>query len=426
MNAPPESAEPAQQEDLAARVERSRLAWLRLGMRVRSITPRHAARLLLILFTLYGLAWLVITSWGVLAPFVVGLALAYLLLPLVNLLSRHLPRWAAILVVFAGLILLLSAAWTFIIPPLIGQISSLLDALPSEPQIQEFLNSIRQAWSSLGPETQKQIGEVIGPISTSLREGFIGTLQGVLNFIISGLFTVFNLLGFLLGLVIVPFFVYYVLNDHAKIHPAINRLLPEWMRPDFWAVVRIFDRNFSSYLRGQLLLVLVGAAGTFLGLLALSLVGLPGVQYPLLLAVFAGFTVLIPYVGFVIAVVAAFGVGAITSWQTALAMAVVVFVVKQVVDTMIYPVVVGRSVHLHEAIVLIVLVVLSEFGLIWVILAPPIAAVARDLFVYTYGRFGEPPRPAGVLPGEALPATAEVLPGAEAPLPAAEASAVRR
>jgi predicted PurR-regulated permease PerM len=414
MNAPPEPAEPARQEDLATRAERSRLAWRRLGMRVRGITPRRAARLLLVLFTLWGLAWLAITSWDVLAPFVAGLALAYLLLPLVNMLSRHLPRWAAILVVFTGLILLLSAAWAFVIPPLVGQITSLLNALPNEAQVGELLSSLQQAWSALGAETQKQISEVVGPVSTALRDSLLGSLQGVVNLILGGLFTVFNLLGFLLGLVIVPFFVYYVLNDHAKIHPAINRLLPEWMRADFWAVVRIFDRNFSNYLRGQLVLVLVGAAATFLGLLALSLVGLPGVQYRLLLGVFAGLTVLIPYVGFVIAVLAAFGVGAITSWQTALAMAVVVFVVKQVVDTMIYPVVVGRSVHLHEAVVLIVLVVLSEFGLIWVILAPPVAAAARDLFVYTYGRFGEPPRPAGVLPGEPLPVAAEALPGVAA------------
>ncbi len=56
--------------------------------------------------------------------------------------------------------------------------------------------------------------------------------------------------------------------------------------------------------------------------------------------------------------------------------------------------------------------VLSEFGLIWVILAPPVAAVARDLFVYAYGRFNEPPRPAGVLPGEPLPIAEEAPPGA--------------
>jgi hypothetical protein len=47
--------------------------------------------------------------------------------------------------------------------------------------------------------------------------------------------------------------------------------------------------------------------------------------------------------------------------------------------------------------------VLGQFGLIWVILSGPIAAVIRDLFLYIYGRFDDPPRPAGVLPGEPLP-----------------------
>jgi hypothetical protein len=37
-----------------------------------------------------------------------------------------------------------------------------------------------------------------------------------------------------------------------------------------------------------------------------------------------------------------------------------------------------------------------------VILAPPVAAAVRDMFVYAYGRLDEPPRPAGLLPGEPL------------------------
>jgi predicted PurR-regulated permease PerM len=420
MNLPPETTEQSRREALAAKVERSRRAWHTLDMRIRSITPRGAARLLLVVGALWILGWLVVTSWGVLAPFVVGLGVAYLLLPLVNLLSRNLPRWIAVLIVFAGLIMALSAAWMFIIPPLASQITALLQQLPSGQQIQDFLSTMQRAYSALDAEAQTRINTVLGTISTTLRENFFSSLQGVLNIIIGGLFTVFNLLGFMLGLVIVPFFIYYVLNDQEQIKPALDRILPAWLRADFWAVVRIFDGNFSRYIRGQLVLVLIGAAATFLGLAGLALVGMPGVEYKLLLSVFAGLTVLIPYVGFVLATLAAFGVGAFSSWQTALAMAVVVFVVKQVVDTLIYPIVVGKSVHLHEAIVLIVLVVLSEFGFIWVILAPPVAAAARDLFLYVYGRFGEPPRPAGLLPGEqpALAAEREAGFSQEAHLPA--------
>ena len=404
---PPDTAEQPAQDDLPVKVAHAEQAWQRLRMRIRSITPSAVARLLLVLAALWGLIRLIVLSWGVLGPFVVGLGVAYLLLPLVNWLARWLPRWAAVLAVFVGLIVVLAGAWTFIIPPLIDQLTALAQALPTGAQIQDFLNGLRQYWSGLDQQTQQEIGAFTESVFTTLRDSFLTSLLGMLNFLLGGLLSVFNLLGFLLGLLIVPFFIYYVLNDYDEIHPAIDRVLPGWLRPDFWAMVRIVDGNFSRYIRGQFVLVLIGAAATFLGLVILSLIGLQGVQYRLLLSIFAGLTVLIPYVGFVLAVLAAFGVGAFSSWQTALAMAVVVFIVKQVVDTLVYPIVVGRSVHLHEALVLLVLVMLSEFGFIWVILAPPVAAAARDLFVYIYGRLGDPPRPAGLLPGEPLPDAAQ-------------------
>jgi predicted PurR-regulated permease PerM len=403
MEPPPESRQLAQRDSLLARIERADRAWRLLRLELRTLTPRGAARLLLVILALWLLLRLAVLSWDVLAPFIGGLALAYLLLPLVNRLERFMPRWLAILVVFAALIGALTAVWAYIVPPLVSQISALVGALPDARGIEDILRRLQRAWSALDAEAQRRLGEVSSGVLGTLRENVLTYLQGLLNFIIGGLFTVFNVLGFLLGLVIVPFFVYYVLNDHAEIAPAIDRMLPPWMRADFWAFVRIFDTNFSSYLRGQLVLVLLGAVATFLGLEVLELVGMQGVQYTLLLSIFSGLTVLIPYVGFVLATLAAFGVGAFTSWQTGLAMAVVVFVVKQVVDTLVYPIIVGRSIHMHEAIVLIVLVVLSEFGFIWVVLAPPIAAVARDLFLYVYGRFEDPPRPAGLLPGQPLP-----------------------
>jgi predicted PurR-regulated permease PerM len=170
-------------------------------------------------------------------------------------------------------------------------------------------------------------------------------------------------------------------------------------RADFWAVVRIIDLNFSNYIRGQLVLALISAALTFATLLVLAAFGFT-VNYPVLLSVISGITELIPYVGFVIAVLAAFGAGALTSWTSAIAMALAVFVVKQIAAIVFYPVIVGKSVRMHETVVLVVLIVLSEFGLIWVILAPPVAGAARDLFRYIYGRLGDPPRPAGMLPDE--------------------------
>ncbi|HEX2515301.1 MAG TPA: hypothetical protein VH257_11380, partial [Chloroflexota bacterium] len=63
---------------------------------------------------------------------------------------------------------------------------------------------------------------------------------------------------------------------------------------------------------------------------------------------------------------------------------------------------------------------LSQLGWQWIFLAAPVAAVAHDLWRYAFGRLGDPPRPAGVLPGAELsgaePAGAGA-PGLPAPRP---------
>ena len=59
-----------------------------------------------------------------------------------------------------------------------------------------------------------------------------------------------------------------------------------------------------------------------------------------------------------------------------------------------------RYVDMHPAVFVIVLVLLSQFGFLWVLIAAPVSIVLRDLFRYVYGRLSDPPAPAGLAPGE--------------------------
>ena len=69
---------------------------------------------------------------------------------------------------------------------------------------------------------------------------------------------------------------------------------------------------------------------------------------------------------------------------------------------MIAPRIQARGPDMHPAVLVVAMVLFSGFGFVWVLLAAPIAIASRDLFRYVYGRVSEPPRPAGVLPGEAI------------------------
>jgi predicted PurR-regulated permease PerM len=194
---------------------------------------------------------------------------------------------------------------------------------------------------------------------------------------------------FLIGFLIIPIWLFYVLNDRDQAGALVDRLLPARARPDFWNVWGIVDKVFSNYIRGQLLLGL--AVGTMVGvaLLLLRLLGFD-VRYILLLAIIAGITELIPIIGPIIGAIP--GVllgffGAENGLQTGLAVLAVYIVVQQLENNFLVPRIIGESVGVHPALLTVILIAMGQvFGLLGVILAAPITAIARDLFVYVNRR----------------------------------------
>jgi predicted PurR-regulated permease PerM len=231
---------------------------------------------------------------------------------------------------------------------------------------------------------------------------------------------VLNFLGFLVGFLVIPFWLSYVLVDHHKGKQALDRMLAPWLRADFWAVLRIADRVFSSYIRGQLVLGAFIGVAVYLGFLILQLLGVPGIRFPFVLALLAGALEFVPFFGPILSAIPAVLIGLVHSWQTALLIGLMYFIVQQLESNVLAPRITGHALEIHPAILTVVMIALAPLGLIWLLLAAPLAALARDEFLYVYGRFGDPPRPAGLLPGEALPAPTKSPPAtATGPTPAA-------
>jgi hypothetical protein len=60
----------------------------------------------------------------------------------------------------------------------------------------------------------------------------------------------------------------------------------------------------------------------------------------------------------------------------------------------------GRDLNVRPAIALPAFAVISQIGLVWLLLSAPILVIARNTVRYLRGRVSEPPQPAGVVPGE--------------------------
>ena len=403
--------EPPATDQLANAVRRSELAWRTLGQRIRSITPRQLARSVLVLGALAVIVWVVSLAWSELLPFQLGLVLAYITMPVVNWLDKFIPRWSAatflVLLELAAIVLGIG----LLVPPLAGEFTALLASLPDPDRVQALLADARSALLTLPPPVQELVRNGVEQLTNNIRSNASTYVQGALEVALATLLGLFSTIGFVIGFLGVPTWLVSVMTDQDAGKRAINRFLPTSTQPDFWAVVRILDRTFSAFVRGQLLYGVITAIIVYIGFAALERLGLSAGNYRVVLAAVAGLAQLIPAVGPILGAIPAVAVALTESPNAALATLAMYVAAQFILGTFIAPHVTDRYVDIHPAVFVIVLVLLSQFGFLWVFLAAPVSIVLRDLFRYVYGRLSEPPRPAGVAPGEsaAVPVTRRLV-----------------
>jgi predicted PurR-regulated permease PerM len=295
-----------------------------------------------------------------------------------------------------------------LVPALAQQLYRLYLALPSVDDLRTTVAQMREAATGLPPPVQEFISTDVSPrVAASLRGSAEQLVSGLVSIAVGTILGLLNTISVLLGLLVIPTWALSVVREQRAAVQSINRLLPDWSQRDFWAVVRIVDRSFGTFVRGQLLVATVVGALTYAGLMALQRLTGEGVGYPVVLAMLAGLLQLVPQLGPILSIVLGAWAGFSVSVPTGVAVVGIYFLVQRVIAAALGSRMDRRITDLHPAILVLVIVALSQLGPLWVFLAAPVTAVARDLWRYAFGRLGDPARPAGVIPREpAPPATA--------------------
>jgi predicted PurR-regulated permease PerM len=125
----------------------------------------------------------------------------------------------------------------------------------------------------------------------------------------------------------------------------------------------------------------------------------------------SGATELIPVLGPIVGAIPALLFGLLVDGGTGLMMLAIYVGVQQIENILLVPRILGESVDIHPAILIVLVIVMGEiFGLLGVLLAAPLAAIVRDVFVYVYHRLeGRAPAVARIMvmergtPGAASP-----------------------
>jgi predicted PurR-regulated permease PerM len=388
---------PSTVDPRAARKAYAARRWAELRDGVTSTTPQAIGRGVLTLAVVGGSLWLAVATWPTLLPFLLGGLIAYMLLPVVDALDQVMPRGLAAGLSVLGVLAAVVAVGVIVGPPLIRAFAQLAVDLPTAADIDAALQRARDQLAALPEGSADAVLPILATLAATARD-VMASLPERTDALTQDLLRILlNTLGAVLGLIVLPTWMLSVMSEQRRGRMAVDRELAPWLRRDLWAVVAIVDRAVGSYLRGYVLAAGLVGILTYLGLLATIRVGGPSFQEPLALAVLAGASQVVPIIGPLAGGLPALLILPISPERAAAYL--VIYVAARVVGT---AAVGARLRDRYEGVPPVILVpgvvVLGQFGLLWLLLSAPILTVAADIVRYLHGRLSEPPLPAGVLP----------------------------
>ena len=345
------------------------------------IGPAARRQITFWLLVLAGFVLFLFVFRDILLPFIAGMALAYFLDPVADRLERWgLSRTMATTLILLVFILLFALALLLIVPLLTQQFRGLMERLPGYvAQLQALIADPGSPW------LENVIGEA-GPrlrenLNTVLTEG-AQWLGAVLTRIWSSGKVIVDVLSLL---VITPIVAFYLLLDWDRMVASIDDWLPRHGQATVRGVMRDIDAAIAGFVRGQ------GTVCLILGLFYAVSLTVVGLNFGLLIGMFAGLISFIPFVGSIVGFVLAVGVALVQFWPDFVWIAAVgvIFAVGQFLEgNILQPKLVGGSVGLHPVWLMFALLAFgSLLGFTGLLIAVPAAAAVGVLVRFALGRY---------------------------------------
>lgn len=300
---------------------------------------------------------------------VVGAVLAYLLVPLVDVLERQgVPRAAGAALVLVGVLVVIGVLLALAVPLVIEQAMSLRERWENGELLrllEEVETALTARFSFLEPD---QLG-LVQSIRNAIPEG-TGPLAG---YVPGALATAGDA-------VVIPFVLFALLKDGPTLRRRLLAVVPNRYFEFAMTVFYKVDASLGGYLRGQALVATLVGTSTALGL------GLLGVDYYLVLGLVTGLANFVPYVGFIVSAGLSIVVSIVTTGGTDQVVAVVLlYVGLQGIESIVFqPWITGRNVEMHPVLVLLAILVGGRVaGVLGMALGVPVAAILKVLFLET-------------------------------------------
>lgn len=344
----------------------------------------HATFLRQLFFWLATAALLIVFLYvfsSILLPFLAGMVLAYFLDPVADRLERlGMSRTWATVVILASFLVALVLALMLFIPVLTSQLGDFIARLPDYlSRLQSLVTDIDPAWFE----------RVIGVDADGLRDGFNSLLAEGTGFVATLFQSIWSSGVALVNLaslfVVTPVVAFYMLLDWDRMVARVDGWIPRQQVHTVRQIARDIDAAVAGFVRGQ------GTVCLILGVFYAGALTAVGLNFGLLIGLFAGLVSFIPYVGSLLGLVVSVGVAFVQfwpEWYWVLAVAAIFQAGQFVEGNVLQPKLVGKSVGLHPVWLMFALFAFGYlFGFVGLLIAVPAAAAVGVLARFALGRY---------------------------------------
>ena len=332
----------------------------------------------------------------VLVPVAIAAILSYLLSPLVHwirkkaLKDKNLSRTKTILIIYSALVVLFIVIALLIIIPASSQLSQLIEDREkiieqAQVKMSSFSNFIESFDNSSGEKKSSEKIDLVDQnnlIWDKLMDWVKNpeTSKKLLNFLGKTANGFIGVFGYMVGMILVPVYLFFFLRDSAFIERNWDKIIPlkdSSLKDEIVSVVKEINGYIVAYFRGQVLVSVIDGALTGIILYLL------GLNYAIVIGVSLAIFGVIPFVGFIITAVPAVLIAAGQEAGPSPLWVIIVFVAVQQFDGFfIQPKIVGESVGLHPLTVIFSVLCWSLVigGILGALLAVPLTASIKVLF----------------------------------------------
>lgn len=336
------------------------------------------------------------TLAGILKPFIIGIAIAFIVNIPMNIFEKRLfktrkkdkkgkriieekpsklKRIASILLALIIIIAVIVVITYLVVPEVIDVISEMISYLPElltdskniiselankHPEVSDTLATLQSNLENINSEMMKNLTTIGTTIVTSSFGVISSTVKGVLNTVIAIIFAIYILLG------------------KEKIFESLKKILYAFVKKDMadkiYKIAKISKESFYNFVTGQFTECLILGTLCAIGMLILKM------PYAATVGALVAVTAFIPIVG---AFIGGF-IGVVLllpiAFEKALAFLIFFIILQQIEGNVIYPKVVGNKVGLPGIIVLIAVTIGSAIGgIVGMVICLPITSVLYTL-----------------------------------------------